>query len=182
MALLSELQLRVSALLTRGALCMSMALSHFEQARLALEAARAIQRFQLGAPTARGAARLQRGRAHTLGTAGKVARYRGQLSEAEAFQREALQLWQAAGDRGGAAAALHELGVLQLRRADWAAARMLLTQALDMKRRTKHGGANAAGDVAATLHQLAVAAMSSPFPYPYFYPCPYPYPYPYPYP
>ena len=161
MALLSELQLRVSALLTRGALCMSMALSHFEQARLALEAARAIQRFQLGAPTARGAARLQRGRAHTLGTAGKVARYRGQLSEAKAFQREALQLWQAAGDRGGAAAALHELGVLQLRRADWAAARTLLTQALDMKRRTKHGGANAAGDVAATLHQLAVAAMSS---------------------
>ena len=62
-------------------------------------------------------------------TATQVARYRGQLSEAEAFQREALQLWQAAGDRGGAAAALHELGVLQLRRADWAAARTLLTQA-----------------------------------------------------
>ena len=127
----------------------------FEQARLALEAARAIQRFQLGALSARGAARLQRGRAHTLGTAGKVARYRGQLAEAEAFQREALQLWEAADDEGGAAAALHELGVLQLRRADWTAARALLTQALDMKRRTKHA-AGGAHDVAATLHQLAV--------------------------
>ena len=180
------------------------------QARLALEAARAIQRFQLGAISARGAARLQRGRAHTLGTAGKVARYRGQLAEAEAFQREALQLWEAADDEGGAAAALHELGVLQLRRADWAAARALLTQALGMKRRTKHA-AGGAHDVAATLHQLAVPHPLAPMLHPLApvthrlapvlhplepeihpdpdlnlslspTPTPTPYPYPYPYP
>eukprot|EP00966_Prymnesium_polylepis_P220685 5104480-Prymnesium_polylepis.1 len=129
--LLRALQLRVSALLTRGALCMSMALSRFEQARQALAAARAIQEQPLGSSGSRSAGpievELQRGRAFTLETGGKVSRYCGQLSEAEGLLREALALWRECADKDGAASTLHELGVVHLRRADWQAATELLT-------------------------------------------------------
>ena len=92
-SLLRELQLRVSALLTDGALCMSMALSAFDQAHEALEAAISIQEIALRPPTDTPAsprsprsprprgisdpastwrARLSHERALTLHTAGKV--------------------------------------------------------------------------------------------------------------
>ena len=165
--LLAALQLRVSGLLTQGALCMSMALSRFEPARQALEAARAIQELQ--GPWAWGGVELQRGRALTLDTYGKVARYCGQLGEAEGHLNGALAMWRAVDDQVGAAATLHELGVVSLRRADWAAATALLQQSLGMKRARRrstsieHGrkGLRQSSEEAATLHQLAVAAMSS---------------------
>ena len=188
--LVAALQLRVSALLTQGALCMCFALSRFDQAQQALEAARAIQQSLLppgGVACGGGACSLQRGRALTLDTAGKVARYSGKLTEAEALLREALQLWRDSGDEGGAAATLHELGVVHLRRAEWESATALLKQSLAMKReRRPCGTTNRIGNCigkaaassggggvgtarhhsrfreeAATLHQLAVAAMSS---------------------
>ena len=177
LALLAALQLRVSALLTHGALCMSMALSRFEPARLALEAARAIQEQPLGG--SRGTSNemsvdLRRGHALTLDTAGKVARYCGQLGEAESLLREALSSWRGLNDEGGQAATLHELGVVSLRRADWNGATALLQQSLDMKRRNRQRRSSREGmgkagkrregrfrEEAATLHQLAVAAMSS---------------------
>lgn len=197
-ALLAALQLRVSALLTRGALCMSMALSRFDQANKALDAARAILDAQLpgklpprcerydevmaslGAGATRSGESIERlsVRALTLSTAGKVARYCGQLVEAEALLHEALGIWRACGERAGAAATLHELGVVKLRRADWAAATTLLQQSLDMKRELRaalpaagnHVGAlkrsahtrqlECSYEEAATLHQLAVASMS----------------------
>ena len=167
-ALMAALQLRVSALLTRGALCMSMALSRFEQARQALATARLIQDQPLS--TSASTTELQRGRALTLETAGKVARYCGQLSEAEALLREALQLWRDCADENGTASTLHELGVVHLRRADWAAATELLTQSLEMKRGRRNDvegvgeervASTRFSEEAATLHQLAVAAMSS---------------------
>lgn len=185
-ALLAALQLRVSALLTRGALCMSMALSRFDQAHKALDAARAILDAQLPGerpPRREGYDERLSVRALTLSTAGKVARYCGQLVEAEALLHEALDIWRACGERAGAAATLHELGVVRLRRADWAAATTLLQQSLDMKRELRAAlpaaGSHASAHVgalkrsahtrqveysyeeAATLHQLAVASMSS---------------------
>ena len=185
-ALLAALQLRVSALLTRGALCMSMALSRFDQAHKALDAARAILDAQLPGerpPRREGYDERLSVRALTLSTAGKVARYCGQLVEAEALLHEALDIWRACGERAGAAATLHELGVVRLRRADWAAATTLLQQSLDMKRELRAAlpaaGSHASSHVgalkrsahtrqveysyeeAATLHQLAVASMSS---------------------
>jgi tetratricopeptide (TPR) repeat protein len=186
-ALLAALQLRVSALLTRGALCMSMALSRFDQANKALDAARAILDAQLPGelpPRREGYDERLSVRALTLSTAGKVARYCGQLVEAEALLHEALDIWRACGERAGAAATLHELGVVRLRRADWAAATTLLQQSLDMKRELRAAlpaaGSHASAHVgalkrsahtrqveysyeeAATLHQLAVASMAAP--------------------
>ena len=173
---------------------MSMALSRFEQARRALESARAIQNRRRPGhtpPDARAGGRaahadetlaLRRGRAFTLDTAGKVARYCGELAEAEGLLHAALELWRDCADEAGAAASLHELGVVHLRRADWPAATTLLRQSLAMKRKQHRlvlshsaAAAEAAGgdgandaaatsrfrDEAATLHQLAVAAMSS---------------------
>ena len=139
------------------------------------------------------AARLRRGRARTLQTAGKVMRYRGALPEAEARLREALALYQHGGadassaadgggseDEWGAAATLHELGVVSIRRSEWAPAAELLQRSLEMKRRLKRaaaGGGGGGGGVArvhssgasqvrfseeaATLHQLAVVATNA---------------------
>jgi len=64
----------------------------------------------------------------------KVARYRGALTDAEAHLRRALALRRAAADDAGCAATLHELGVVALRRADWAKATALLRRSLDAKR------------------------------------------------
>ena len=97
-----------------------------------------------------------------------MARYCGQLSEAEALLHEALQLWRVCADENGTASTLHELGVVHLRRAYWTAATELLTQSLEMKRGRRDVGvgeeraaATRFSEEAATLHQLAVAAMSS---------------------
>ena len=40
-------------------------------------------------------------------------RYCGQLAEAEALLNTALAIWRACADEGGAAATLHELGVVR---------------------------------------------------------------------
>ena len=139
------------------------------------------------------AARLRRGRARTLQTAGKVMRYRGALPEAEARLSARDALYQHGGadassaadgggseDEWGAAATLHELGVVSIRRSEWAPAAELLQRSLEMKRRLKRaaaGGGGGGGGVArvhssgasqvrfseeaATLHQLAVVATNA---------------------
>jgi tetratricopeptide (TPR) repeat protein len=124
---------------------MSVALSRFDEAREALEAARAIQDHEAEPGSGAALVELRRGRATTLDAAGKVARYRGQLGEADALLRKALGIWRAIGDERGAAQTLHELGVLYLRRADWAMASSLLQQSLDMKRSVGRGGGGGGG-------------------------------------
>jgi tetratricopeptide (TPR) repeat protein len=154
--LLSELQLRVASLLTQGAACMSMALSQFERAREALETALSILEHELPLQ-ARDGGRLAACRSAALHTAGQVARYRGGLDEAEAQLERGLAIRRASGDDAGCAASLHELGVVALRRADWAGATRLLRRSLDAQRALGRGSRGEA----ATLHQLAVAALSS---------------------
>ena len=121
--------------------------------------------------------RLGESLAFTMHTAGKVARYCGQYKEAAQFLHGALQL------RGGSmtsltsssydiAATLHELGVLHIKQAEWESARDLLNQSLCMKRGLTSQGHGEEADPetakamrfseeAATLHQLAVVALSS---------------------
>ena len=114
-----------------------MALSQFGEAHAALETARAIQEATVVTEKAAaaesvdaGAARLRRGRARTLQTAGKVMRYRGALLRRRRGC-EALALYQHGGadassavdgggseDEWGAAATLHELGVVSIRRSE----------------------------------------------------------------
>ncbi len=215
-----ELQVRAGALLTEGALYMSMALSRFKEAASVLDVALQIQRVDLlefaGAVTAadgggsaaardadaddRGhpryfdlALRLRSGLAQTMHTAGKVSRYCGNYDEAHTFLQEALELQRAAADIGAegggpgagdshaVAASMHELGVLHIKRAAWDMASELLQASLAMKRRLhtsargvdRRNGLPAVvgrrppspalrfSEEAATLHQLAVVAMSS---------------------
>eukprot|EP00931_Biecheleriopsis_adriatica_P078455 TRINITY_DN51913_c0_g1_i1.p1 TRINITY_DN51913_c0_g1~~TRINITY_DN51913_c0_g1_i1.p1 ORF type:complete len:785 (+),score=160.23 TRINITY_DN51913_c0_g1_i1:165-2357(+) len=162
---------QAATLLTEAALYLSMALSRFDEANALLEIATRVQH-------ARGPARscgseVQADMARILHTKGQVARYRGKLQEAGVNLDEALQMRRQLARRAetnlwDVAASLHELGVLRQKELLPEAAELLLRESLQMKRALRARGvippkarSQRFADESATLHQLAVTAMSA---------------------
>ncbi|CAK0881438.1 unnamed protein product [Prorocentrum cordatum] len=156
-------------LLTDVALYMSMALSRFDEANAELEIATRFHKFHLPGGLTAVSADLAR----TLHTRGQVARYRGKLREASANLDAALEMRrslsrQAEPHLWDVASTLHETGILRLRQQLPEAAEALLRESLGMKRSLRARSVppplarqHRFSDEAATLHQLAVAAMSA---------------------
>lgn len=98
--------------------------------------------------------------AETLGGLGNIADNRGDIAAAEAFQQEALPLYEQGGFGSAAAATLRSLGALARNRGDLDGAMDLYRRALALAEAEDPNGASAANALSGTLTSLGLVALA----------------------